>query len=133
MTRIMRRGVLGAALAAPFVRGAAAQERFPNKPITILVPFTPGGATDVQMRSFAEAATIPVAGRLAKSAPAQNDWSPAPVMITAQMSGLRSASSSASPTPTVTARFTALRASGRLRVTIITRSRRSTRTASLMR
>ncbi len=57
MTRIMRRGVLGAALAAPFVRGAAAQERFPNKPITILVPFTPGGATDVQMRSFAEAAT----------------------------------------------------------------------------
>ena len=44
-----------AALAAP--RSARAQERFPNRPITILVPFPPGGATDVQMRSLAEAAT----------------------------------------------------------------------------
>ena len=30
---ITRRGALGAALATPFVRGAGAQERFPNKPI----------------------------------------------------------------------------------------------------
>jgi len=44
-----------AALAPP--RPARAQERFPNRPITILVPFPPGGATDVQMRSLAEAAT----------------------------------------------------------------------------
>ena len=57
MTWITRRTALGAALAAPFVHGAAAQDRFPNRPITILVPFTPGGATDVQMRSLAEAAT----------------------------------------------------------------------------
>ncbi|MBR0671430.1 tripartite tricarboxylate transporter substrate binding protein [Neoroseomonas soli] len=57
MNDITRRAALGAALATPFVRGAAAQERFPNKPITVLVPFPAGGATDVQMRSLAEAAT----------------------------------------------------------------------------
>lgn len=54
---ITRRGALGAALATPFVRGAGAQERFPNKPITIQIGFPPGGATDVQMRAFADAAT----------------------------------------------------------------------------
>ena len=52
-----------AALALPLrrARGAArpacAQERFPSRPITVLVPFPPGGATDVQMRAMAEAAT----------------------------------------------------------------------------
>ena len=55
--QITRRTALGAALAAPIVRGAAAQDRFPNRPITIYVPFPAGGATDVQMRSLAEAAT----------------------------------------------------------------------------
>jgi tripartite-type tricarboxylate transporter receptor subunit TctC len=44
-----------AALAAP--RVLRAQERFPSRPITVLVPFPPGGATDVQMRAMAEAAT----------------------------------------------------------------------------
>jgi tripartite-type tricarboxylate transporter receptor subunit TctC len=57
MTIITRRAAIGAALAAPVLRPAAAQERFPSRPITILVPFTPGGATDVQMRALAEAAT----------------------------------------------------------------------------
>jgi tripartite-type tricarboxylate transporter receptor subunit TctC len=52
-----RRVVLGAvaALAAP--AGSRAQPRFPDRPITVLVPFPPGGATDVQMRGLAEAAT----------------------------------------------------------------------------
>ena len=49
-----------AALALPLALGAPglgrAQERFPSRPITVLVPFPPGGATDVQMRSMAEAA-----------------------------------------------------------------------------
>jgi tripartite-type tricarboxylate transporter receptor subunit TctC len=45
-----------AALAAPRVLRAQ-QERFPARPITVLVPFPPGGATDVQMRAMAEAAT----------------------------------------------------------------------------
>ncbi len=57
MNGITRRMALGAGLAMPFVRGAAAQERFPNKPITIQIGFPPGGATDVQMRAFADAAT----------------------------------------------------------------------------
>ena len=52
-----RRATLGAALAAPFVRGAVAQDRFPSRPIVIQIAFTSGGATDVQMRAFAEAAT----------------------------------------------------------------------------
>lgn len=57
MTTMTRRGAIGAALAAPFVRGAAAQERFPSRPVTIQIGFPPGGATDVQMRAFADVAT----------------------------------------------------------------------------
>jgi tripartite-type tricarboxylate transporter receptor subunit TctC len=57
MPTITRRTVFGMALAAPFVKGTAAQERFPNRPITIQIGFPPGGATDVQMRAFADAAT----------------------------------------------------------------------------
>ncbi|RVT97848.1 tripartite tricarboxylate transporter substrate binding protein [Rhodovarius crocodyli] len=37
--------------------GLAAAQAFPNRPITIQISFPAGGATDVQMRSFAEAAT----------------------------------------------------------------------------
>lgn len=56
---VARRSLLGA-LAAPATAGAqgtASSERFPVRPITIYVPFTAGGATDVQMRALAEAAT----------------------------------------------------------------------------
>ncbi len=55
MTHFTRRAVLAAPALLPFA--ARAQARFPDKPITILSPFTAGGATDVQMRSLAEAAT----------------------------------------------------------------------------
>ena len=58
MATITRRGALAAplVLAAPSVARAQG-ERFPSRPITIYVPFPPGGATDVHMRAFAEAAT----------------------------------------------------------------------------
>jgi len=53
-----RRKLLLASLAAPALApGLAAAQSFPNRPITLIVPFPPGGATDAQMRSFAEAAS----------------------------------------------------------------------------
>ena len=51
--RLGRRALLASALATP----ALAQSRFPERPITVLVPFPAGGATDVQMRALAEAAS----------------------------------------------------------------------------
>jgi tripartite-type tricarboxylate transporter receptor subunit TctC len=55
MIQIARRAVLAAPALLPFA--VRAQGRFPEKPITVIIPFTAGGATDVQMRSLAEAAT----------------------------------------------------------------------------
>ena len=43
---------LGGALAMP----ALAQGRFPDRPIRMMVPWTPGGATDIQMRALCEQA-----------------------------------------------------------------------------
>lgn len=54
--KLSRRAALAAPiLAAPLV--ARAQGAFPNRPITVQISFPAGGATDVQMRSLAEAAT----------------------------------------------------------------------------
>ena len=52
-----RRGALGAAVGAalvPLGRTAHAQGRFPDKPIRMIVPWAPGGSTDVQMRALSE-------------------------------------------------------------------------------
>ncbi len=56
MPIITRRAVLGAA-AALAAQAVHAQERFPSRPVTLIVPFPAGGSTDVQMRALAEAAT----------------------------------------------------------------------------
>lgn len=55
MFRSTRRAVLGAVLAAPSL--AFAQARFPDKPLRVFVPWTPGGATDIQMRTVCEIAS----------------------------------------------------------------------------
>ncbi|MFN3449247.1 MAG: Bug family tripartite tricarboxylate transporter substrate binding protein [Roseococcus sp.] len=52
---VSRRILLGGALAAPALSAQA--QAFPARPITIQISFPPGGATDVQMRALAEAAT----------------------------------------------------------------------------
>jgi tripartite-type tricarboxylate transporter receptor subunit TctC len=52
---LSRRVLLGGVLAAPALSAQA--QAFPGRPITIQISFPPGGATDVQMRAFAEAAS----------------------------------------------------------------------------
>jgi len=55
-TRLSRRSALaagGAILAAP----AMAQGRFPDRPIRLIIPWTPGGSADAQLRSLGEQAS----------------------------------------------------------------------------
>lgn len=55
MIRLTRRHLAAAAIAAPFLPGAArAQAWTPNRPIRFVVPFPPGGATDVVARVLGE-------------------------------------------------------------------------------
>jgi len=46
-----------AAAAAGLARPALAQPGFPSRPIRMLIPWAPGGTTDVQMRTLCEAAS----------------------------------------------------------------------------
>ena len=48
-----------AVLAVPMAIPVRAQRGFPDRPIRILLPWTPGGATDIQVRSLAD-----IAGRI---------------------------------------------------------------------
>ncbi|MFC3123762.1 Bug family tripartite tricarboxylate transporter substrate binding protein [Pseudoroseomonas globiformis] len=49
-----RRVLLGAALAAPALRPARAQDKWPSRPVRIVVPYAPGGGTDVTTRAIAD-------------------------------------------------------------------------------
>jgi len=52
---ITRRVLATASLAAPFVAGSArAQATFPNRAVRIIVPYTPGGVSDITARLMAE-------------------------------------------------------------------------------
>ena len=52
-----RRSLLTISGAALIARPAIAQSRYPDRPIRMLVPWTPGGATDIQMRSICDQAS----------------------------------------------------------------------------
>ncbi|TDH62229.1 tripartite tricarboxylate transporter substrate binding protein [Dankookia rubra] len=53
---LARRALLGACL-APLAAPARGEARFPDRPLRVFVPWTPGGATDIQMRSACELAS----------------------------------------------------------------------------
>jgi tripartite-type tricarboxylate transporter receptor subunit TctC len=51
----LRRALLMLIGSAPFGAALRAQPRFPDRPITLLVPFAPGGVADITARAVAEA------------------------------------------------------------------------------
>jgi len=59
MTRLaMRMGALAAVLLAAMPLVSAAQSDYPNRPVKILVPYAPGGATDIIAKSPADGYTL---------------------------------------------------------------------------
>ncbi|MFO0185125.1 MAG: tripartite tricarboxylate transporter substrate binding protein, partial [Alphaproteobacteria bacterium] len=56
MSMLLGRRAVMAGLAGALATPALAQARFPDRPIRMMVPWTPGGATDIQMRALCEQA-----------------------------------------------------------------------------
>lgn len=54
LSRLVARTVALAAIVGLFAGVAAAQDKWPSKPVTVIVPFAAGGNTDVMARIFAE-------------------------------------------------------------------------------
>jgi tripartite-type tricarboxylate transporter receptor subunit TctC len=50
----MRRIILGL-IAAAWLSGAAAAQEWPGKPVRIIIPYPPGGSTDIMARPYAQA------------------------------------------------------------------------------
>ena len=57
MTRSLGRRAAFALAAVPLAGAASAQPAFPARPIRMLIPWAPGGTTDVEMRALCEAAS----------------------------------------------------------------------------
>ena len=55
--RTLLAALAGALLAAPALPALAQAQNYPNKPITLIVPWPPGGSTDRHLRTIAEIAS----------------------------------------------------------------------------
>ncbi len=70
-----RRSLLAAVamIAAGFEHAAIAQENYPTKPVTLIVPFTPGGSNDVIARVIAPRVRLVVASLKQKKLGGEDD------------------------------------------------------------
>jgi tripartite-type tricarboxylate transporter receptor subunit TctC len=57
MRQVTRRGILAGGAATLFAPAVFAQEKFPSRPLTFVVPFPAGGTTDLLARIFAQKLT----------------------------------------------------------------------------